>query len=232
MRRNLKYSNKIARSANEKHPLELEYIIRELEIHSTYANHTRQRSEEIGHFYLTALTATIGGILIVIQSSENVLFRSCALFLGSWALFGFSSFTFFRVCSFQSYFTWIRLRSIFLRQAVYNYGIKVANYLQPIKRNVISGFSPNILWYLTILSLFSSIIFSVIVISGIAVLRQLFSQPIFQSSFFFYKIYLIPGIISFFALISLYLTILHKFKKKSNVITEQYLSEHNINITI
>jgi len=113
--------------------MQFQYLLKELEL---YINAEQEwyaaRIGQIPQFFLTALTAIVGAIFMVIQIKQDFLLSAITVFVGSITLVAFGAFALYRACMDRAGLAMIRLEIFTIRQILLDRGVRPAQLTLPI----------------------------------------------------------------------------------------------------
>jgi hypothetical protein len=126
---------------------ELEYLLQELQLHVSDENRGRDRAEQMAQFYLTAITAIGGAVVLILSTSPSFVLGILTVLIGVLFALIFTIFILLRFCSYREAITLIVLRTWTVRLTIASYGIRPAKQFLPDEgEKLISGFSGRILF--------------------------------------------------------------------------------------
>jgi len=126
---------------------DMEYALKELELHVNWQIAATDRAEQIIQTYLTVITAIIGGIILIIQASDNYLIIGSTFFAGSLSIFAFGVFFFVRLIGHRKGVTQSRIKVFLIRRTFQDNGIRPASLITPESPS--TGFSSRTVTMLT-----------------------------------------------------------------------------------
>lgn len=207
--------------------LEVEYLFKELELNTDAEKVIVDSADQMVQFFLTALTAILGAVLLVLQIKGDFLVRTLMVLLGSTAILAFGIFVFTRACVFRERLTLVRLKLFLIRRMLLDYGIRSVRLVLPVDTESPIGFSSHLVNFLTVFSAFCGLSASIAMVAGIATLLYLNGRPIFDSSITYWVLYALPALLGFLIVLGTLQFALKRYQLKSTQMLSTYAQPNN-----
>jgi len=204
---------------------ELEYLLKEYELQINWELSGLDRQEQIIQSFLTLLTATIGAIIVAIQSGGDLIFKISIILFGSIVLSVFSIFYIIRLCKYRIGFTKIRTSAFLIIQALNNYGIRTRTIRLQTEKLPSKGFSSTFTAFFTAFSVFCSLLFSIAAIFTTAISLSYLKKSVFEYDPFYLAIYGLPAFFGFLVCFFILRSIIRNYRKRDDQIFNLYINQ-------
>jgi hypothetical protein len=195
---------------------EMEYLLKELELHVQAENASRDNAEQVIQSFLTTITAITGAVLLVTQYVSEFTVSIISVFLGSIAIFGFSVFTFFRMVSSRQGLSILRYRLFLIRKLLQVKGkFQSVDVIFSQSKYLEIGFSPRVINFFLLFSIFCGAIFSTALTTGIVTYLHITGKILFESSLYYLVLYGLPNFLCFLLCLIILMTTVRKGKQNA-----------------
>lgn len=168
--------------------MEVQYLLKELEIQFSIEAKARDRAEQMLQYLLTSIAAIIGAVLFLLPSMGSPI---PIVFLAMLLIFVFGVSSFYRTCRLRNIITQTRLTRYLIRDALYQGKVKQARLLMNTDKDL-TGFSEAIVRNLSVIalvcSLFGALVFA---LTGILLIQELIGVSLSQLND-----WILPGILA------------------------------------
>lgn len=194
---------------------EMDYLIKELELHVTAENAARDNAEKMIQAYLTVLTAITGAVLLAVQTKADFVFSAFAISLGSLAILVFGIFTYIRMMGYRLAISIIRYRLYLIRSIFSSHGIRPANVIFSTvsKPDMDKGFSSRVMTFFVALSGFCGLMFSLSTVSLIVAMLSQAGDKVFDM--YNFALYGFSAVIAFFVCFIFLLVLLMRSRENA-----------------